>query len=245
VTIALTKTGASALYQPQHAAAADRLAFLAAAAGGTIALADCWANRGAPPVAGYFVLMDRQADAAEAAAVEKLLFSDSKGPKLPPKPEANGLVWLRLGGGNAPAIDAVATAKLDTTNDPVVSADTIISDVPRVLGFGTGAPIAGTAGQGGDWLSLTVVSPSIAAHGLQPPSAPCTGPAISIDLSLANAGQLTFRALVDSLGNTEAVKALIHVLVDPVSPFNTTETFAGLNYALVEDSTGIHLRAAG
>jgi hypothetical protein len=192
--------------------------------------------------------MDRQADTAEAVAVEKLLFTDAKGPKLPPKPEANGLAWLRLGGGNAPAIVAVATAKLNTINDPVVSADTIITDVPRVLGFGAGAPIAGTAGQGGDWSSLTVVSPSIAAHGLQPPSAPCNGPAISIDLSLASAGQLTFRALVDTHGehhNDEAVKALIDVLADPVSPFNSTETFTGLSYALVEDGTGIHLRAAG
>lgn len=248
MTIALTKTGASALYQPQHAAAADRLAFLAAAAGATITLADCWANRGAPPVAGYFVLMDRQADTAEAVAVEKLLFTDAKGPKLSPKPEANGLVWLRLGDGKAPAIVAVATAKRDLANDPVVLADTIITDVPRLLGFGAGASIAGTAGQGGDWLSLTVVSPSIAAHGLQPPSAPSDGPAIAVDLSLANAGQLMFRALVDSLGkhhNDEEVKALIDVLADPVSPFNSTETFTGLSYALVEDSTGIHLRAAG
>jgi hypothetical protein len=247
----LTKTGASALYQPQQAAATDRLAFLAAAAGPTIALADCWANRGSPPVAGYFVLMDRQATAAEAAAIEALLLSGPDGPKLPPHPKANGVVWLRLGDGKAPVAVAVATTELEPANAPVVSADAIINDLPnqRVLGFGKGAPIAGTtAGSGGEWIGLAVVSPPVAAIGLQPPSAPCEGPAIGIDLSPAGAGQLTFRALVDSFGrgeNAVASKDLVDVLVDPVSPFNSAETFTGVSYALVEDGTGIHLRAEG
>ena len=244
MAIALTKTGASALYQPQHAAAADRLAFLATAAGATIALADCWANHGAPAVAGYFVLMDRQADASEAAAIEALLFRDPNGPKLPPKPEANGLVWLRVGDGKAPAVVAVATATLTAASDPIVARDAVITDVPRLLGFGAGAAILGVADQGGDWLSLTVLSPSIAASGKQPPSAPSSGPAIAVTLSLAKGGQMTFRALVDSVANEE-IKTLIDVLVDPVNPFNSTETFTGMNYALVEDSSGIQLRAAG
>jgi hypothetical protein len=240
----LTRTGASALYQPQHAGTADRLAFLAAAAGAAIALADCWANRGSPPVAGYFVLMDRQATAAEAARVEALLFRDPAGPNLPTQPKANGLVGLGLGRGDG--TEPIVVAELDPTDAPIVSADTIISDVPRSLGFGKAAPITGTAAKGGDWLCLTVLSPPVAARGLQPASAPCHGPAIGIDLSLANAGQLNFRGLGDGFGepdNGGTAKDPVDVLLDPVSPFNSTKTYTGLKYALVEDSTGIHLVA--
>jgi len=71
--------------------------------------------------------------------------------------------------------------------------------------------------------------------------------AIGIDLSPAHAGQLTFRGLVDfgRSGSGQAAKDLVEVLVDPVNPLNSAETYTGLSYALVEDSTGIHLRAAG
>jgi hypothetical protein len=246
----LIRTGASALYQPQQASAGERLAFLAAAAGATIALADCWTNRGSPPAAGYFVLMDRQASPAEAAAVEALLLSDPAGPKLPAQPKANGLVWLRLGDRIAPVAIAVVTAELDPADAPIVSEDAIVAKIPgqRLLGFSKGAPIAGAAGQGGDWMGLAVLSPPIAASGLQPPSAPGDGPAIGIDLSPARAGQLTFRGLVDTFGGRgkdQAAKDLVEVLVDPANPLNSTETYTGLNYALVEDGTGIHLRSVG
>jgi len=133
----LIRTGASALYQPQQASAGERLAFLAAGAGPAIALADCWANRGSPLAAGYFVLMDRQASPAEAAAVEALLFSDPAGPKLPAQPKANGLVWLILGNGKAPVAIGIATAELDLSDDPIVSADAIVANIPgqRLLGL--------------------------------------------------------------------------------------------------------------
>jgi hypothetical protein len=246
--ITLARTGTSALYQPQQGYKGDRLAFLAAAAGATIALADCWASRGSPRVAGYFVMMDRQATALEAQAVEKLLFSESEGPKLPPQPKANGLVWLRLGDGTSPVVVAVATADFDRDDAPIVAEDTVITDIPRLLGFGEGAPIKGTAGQDGDWLSLTVYAPRIAAEHLQPPSAPSHGPAIDVNLSLADAGQLTFRGLAESFQRPrsgEVTKNLVKVLVDPVSPFNSGATYTGLSYVMIEDSDGIHLRAAG
>ena len=126
MTTVLTRIGASALYQPQQASAGDRLAFLAPGAGATIALADCWANRGSPGVAGYFVLMDREATKTEAAAVETLLLSDPAGPRLPPQPKVNGMVWVRLGNGKTPVVVAVATAELDATDVPIVSADAVI-----------------------------------------------------------------------------------------------------------------------
>lgn len=240
----LIRTGASSLYQPDGAGPKNRLAFLAAGTAPSLPLDDCWAKTGSPKEPGYFVLLDRAADATSAAAIETFLRTDPNGPKLPPAPAANGLVWLVQGTGGPPKILATSLTILSKDAAPSVAANTIIVNLPGlpVLGFGEGAPIAMVEDPvTGTLVGLTVLSRPVERSGQQPPSFPCVGPGVRIDLSLARAGQLNFAGLIDAPGGGN-VRDLVGVLMDPLHPLNSTQTYTGQRYALVQDATGVHLR---
>lgn len=240
----LTRTGASSLYQPDGAGPKNRLAFLAAGAAPSIPLDDCWARSGTPKAPGYFVLLDRAADATSAAAIEAYLRTDPNGPNLSLAPAANGIVWLVQGTGGPPKLVAMSLSVLDKAAAPTVAANTIVVDLPGlpILGLGEGAPIvADTDPTSGALAALTVLSRPVEQLGRQPPSAPCVGPGVRIDLSSARAGQLTFSGLIDGPGGGD-VRDLVKVLMDPLHPLNSTQTYTGQRYALVQDASGVHLR---
>lgn len=239
----LIRTGTTALYQPDGAGPGNRLAFLAAGAEPSIALDDCWAETGSANAPGYFVLLDQAAGPASAGAIVTLLRDDPSGPKLPPAPAANGVIWLTCRGAS-PRILATSLSVLDPEDAPTVAADTIIVNLPGMpaVGFGKGArilPIRDPAD--GGLTGLTVLSPPVDKSGLQPASGPQAGPGVQIDLTSAGAGQLTFAGLIGGQDGGD-VRELMNVLVDPQDPLNSSQTFAGHRFALVQDVTGIHLR---
>jgi hypothetical protein len=153
-------------------------------------------------------------------------------------------VWLIQGAGGPPKIVATSLSVLDKAAAPAVATNTVIVDLPGlpVLGFGEGAPIVAVKDPtSGALLGLTVLSRPVEQSGQQPPSAPGVGPGVRIDLSSARAGQLNFAGLIDGPGGGD-VRDLVKVLMDPLHPLNSTQTYTGQRYALVQDANGVHLR---
>jgi hypothetical protein len=239
MTVTFSRATGSWIYLPDGGAASDRLAFLCPNGPLIIPLASVWAGQGAPAIPGYLLfLVGRPASAA--AKIEAYLLRDPAGPQLPPAPATTGLVWMRGATRGGPELAACLPTMLSPASTPVAAQDAAIMAAPgfHPLHAGKDAPILAH----GALDALDIGAPPLPAEGLQPPGGAFHGPGARVDLSPGCAGRITFRAL--GPGGAGGARPMMDVMLDPVSPIASTETYAGASWILADGPGGVHLEPA-
>jgi hypothetical protein len=201
-----------------------------------------WRQDGPPPAVGYFLFFDVLPAESAARDVEGALRKLWIAP-----PVASSFAWVRYVGGEI--IVSVSTRlalTLNETNSPVVEQDTPLALPPGMptLTFAGGAPVIGSFGLGGTNGFVIAYPPLIGAR------AP-NGKGLFLPLAGVGVGSVRFEGLVNLPGRPrprarwhkggaqavmdEAFKALVHVQIDPMHPFDpmlTYQRFVGRDYLL-------------
>jgi hypothetical protein len=219
--IELSQIPGTKLYRPPGGAFVFLLWEAPAAPPPSIGLSKTWAEKGAPPCAGWYVFVSSGSETwpAVESQLRHVLGAE------------RGWAWAAMEGETLDLVGTVAV-ELDPEGRTVVAADALLGLPPGLppLGFAKGLEVCALTGPAGiDGLGL-------ATPGGDPESGPTVG------LLGTTSGCISFSALLASpVEGSESVKPLAAAQVDPLDPWDPARTWITpqrVDYMLVEVAAG-------
>ena len=244
--ITFEKIAGTNLYQPQSAAADEKLLFLAVLGGGaaqTITLEATWGSS-TPAVIGYYLFLNELPERSGFPA-----FEDSLKKSLPAAPPVHSsFAWVQMTSPDTTSVVSLLKVTLDHQIHTLT--DDFVLDVPSPfsgLVISSSTPISPTLDEG--FISgFVILYPAKPPFQGQPASQPPNGFGLNLPLTGEGVGCFRFEGLYNApFPRTAAsvVKDLYRVSIDPLDFFDDQRTYmtlTGMSFLLAKEGKGFSIQ---